>query len=158
MAKGYNWAQIETEYISTKVSMKALAEKYGIPIGTIQGFARKNNWSDKRRSFNEKVVKKAIEKAEKTQVDRVSTILRANDKLLEVVEKAIEDPDMLYRILVADKKTGKVTTRKTKAFNMKGLKQLSSALKDMLDISTVDDDGGDTVVEFADPEMVKDFE
>ncbi len=151
MAKGYNWPQIETEYVSTKISMKQISEKYSIPVGTVQGYARKNKWSTKRKDFNQKVVEKAIENAEDSHIDRISTILRVSDKMLKTVEKAIDDPQLFYKIVTQDKKTGAIRTKTTKVFNTKKFRELSGALNDIMSLCTSkEDDGSGLVVEFDD--------
>lgn len=134
MAKHYDWVGIEVEYISTDISLKKLAEKYDVPIGTIQDKSKKNKWTEKREEFHCKTIAKALQKVEKSTVERISTILRASDKLIDQIEDALEDPDSLKRILVVDKKTGKVSTKKTKAINSKQAKEISEAIKNLKEV------------------------
>lgn len=134
MAKRYDWVKIEVEYISTDISLKKLSEKHSIPIGTIQDKSKKNKWSEKREEFRCKTIEKALQKVEKTTVERISTILRASDKLADQIEEALEDPDSLKRILTVDKKTGKISTKKTKIVNGKLAKEMSEAIKNLKEV------------------------
>ena len=143
MAKNYDWNKIEAEYIGTSISQKNLSEKYGVPLRTIQDKSRKNNWSEKRKNFRGKVVAKSVQKMEKNSVERVSTILRASDKLIETISQALEDPDMFYRILKENKSTGRMTAKKTKVLNTKRVKEIAEALKQIGDVYKNTDDQGD---------------
>lgn len=134
MAKRYDWVAIEIEYISTEISLKKLAEKHSVPMGTIQDKSKKNKWSEKREEFRCKTITKALQKVEKTTVERISTILRASDKLIDQIEEALKDSDSLTRIMTVDKKTGKISTKKTKMVNGKLAKELSEAIKNLKDV------------------------
>lgn len=134
MAKRYDWVKIEVEYISTDISLKKLAEKHSIPIGTIQDKSKKNKWSEKRDEFRCKTIEKALQKVEKSTVERISTIMRASDKLADQIEDALQDPDSLKRILTVDKKTGKISTKKTKIVNGKLAKEMSEAIKNLKEV------------------------
>lgn len=134
MSKGYDWNKIETEYITTNISQKKIAEKYNIPIGTIQDRARDRGWFGKRKTYHEKVMVKAMQKIEKNNVERIASIMRTSDKLVEIMDAALEDPDMFYKVLVENQKTGRLNTKKTKLFNTKRLKEMAGAIKDLTDV------------------------
>ena len=133
MAKGYNWNKAETEYITTNISQSKLAEKYNIPIRTLQDRARKNEWLKKRNEFRGKTVVKAVQNIEKKEIDRISTILRACDKLVDTINSVCDDPDMFYRVLT-EGKSGKINSQKTKVINAKALKEFTGSIRDVLDI------------------------
>jgi transcriptional regulator with XRE-family HTH domain len=62
-----SWRKIKAEYIAGGISQRALAEKYGVPFGTLSKRARKESWNAKRRKADEKAAEKVAQKtAEKT--------------------------------------------------------------------------------------------
>lgn len=68
MAK-YDWKLIEAEYLASNISQAKLAEKYGIPLSTMQSRAKKYGWSDRRKEIHQKSIKKACEKIEKSMIE-----------------------------------------------------------------------------------------
>lgn len=132
MAK-YDWKLIETEYLASNISQAKLAEKYGIPMSTIQSRAKKYGWSDRRKEIHQKSIQKACEKIEKSMIERLSSILCSLDKLAAVIDKALDDDSMFYKVLVEDKQGG-IKTRKTKVLNTKRLKEMSDAIRNVSEI------------------------
>lgn len=130
----YDWKLIETEYLASNISQAKLAEKYGIPLSTMQSRAKKYGWSDRRKEIHQKSIQKACEKIEKSMIERLSSILCSLDKLAAVIDKALDDDGMFYKVLVEDKQTGGVRTKKTKVLNTKRLKEMSDAIRNVSEI------------------------
>ncbi len=143
MSKGYDWTRIDAEYITTEISQKKISEKYGIPIGTIQDRARKEGWSEKRKKFRGKTVAKTMQKMEKNEINRLSSMIISAGKLADVIDKALEDPYMFYKVLVENKDTGRLQAKRTKIINTKKLKEMSDAIKNMVEIYKNADDSKD---------------
>ena len=61
---------------------------------TIAERAKNECWRDARKLHREKIVKKAVKKSEKKEADRLKRILRAGDRLLSKLEKAIDEVDV----------------------------------------------------------------
>lgn len=91
----WDWAKIKTEYItSDKSSYRKLSEKYSIPLGTIYKRAKRENWVVlKRRSYDKRVAK-TISAVEGKQVSKMERILSITDKLLDKIEKAVDELDI----------------------------------------------------------------
>lgn len=91
----FDWSKIKTEYITTdKSSYRKLSEKYGIPLGTIYKRAKRENWVElKQRSYDKKVAKtvSAIEEKEVKKMQRIQDI---TEKLLDKIERAVDELDI----------------------------------------------------------------
>ncbi len=91
----FDWTQIKTEYITTdKSSYRKLAEKYGIPLGTIYKRAKKENWVELKQQSYDKKVAKTVASVENNQVKKLEKILNITDKLLDKIEKAVDELDL----------------------------------------------------------------
>ena len=155
-----DWVKIKTEYVTTGISQRELANKYNLSLSGISKKAKAEDWVKKRESYQNrratKVERKVIERdAEKvwTQMERLA---KATDKLLEKVEIAIEQLDKVIVVETVNTvknvklKNGnkRVTTKSRKAksskvsvLDRKGLQELSTTLKNIKDIITVTGDG-----------------
>lgn len=91
----FDWTKIKSEYITTdKSSYRKLADKYGIPLGTLCKRAKRENWPElKQRSYDKKVTK-TIASVEDKQVKKIERILSITDKLLDKIERAVDELDI----------------------------------------------------------------
>lgn len=69
-----DWNKIKTEYITTSISYRKLAEKYETPFNTLQCRARKEKWVELRKKHQDKIVTKSVARAESRAVDYKSTL------------------------------------------------------------------------------------
>jgi phage terminase small subunit len=100
-----SWAEIENEYVTDirrkPCTLKELAKKYGVPLQTVKEYAARNQWTEKRNRHRTNVIQKTAEKtAELVSADiaRVTARhLRLSDKLLAVIEEALQDEKQFYR-------------------------------------------------------------
>lgn len=159
MANGIDWIKIRNEYINGHISYRKLAEKHNVSFSTLQQKAREEKWFDKRKEQHDKIEEKTRQKTAEIlaqrEANRLLRISNAADRLLEKIEEATEQLDQFivsHKIkqkevrYVADKAGfGKPKREVTKEIEDKkvikanhldrlGLKQLSSALKDLRDI------------------------
>jgi monoamine oxidase len=150
----FDWTRIKTEYITTdKSSYRKLAEKYGIPLGTIYKRAKKENWVDLKQQSYDKKVAKTVSSVENNQVKKIERILSISDKLLDKIEKAVDELDIqLYKNVEKVKEieynnyerpdkptkeivheTEKVTEIRT-IIDRKGVQELASAIKSLKEV------------------------
>lgn len=160
-----NWNKIKNEYINGYISQRKLAEKHGIPYQTLRDRAIKEKWSDKRKAqrakIGEKTEQKTAELLAQREADRLLRISNAADRLLEKIEEATEQLD---QFIVTNKLKSKEVQyvhdkagfgkpqkeivkevedkRIVKADHLDrmGLKQLTSALKDLKEIQFTKDE------------------
>ena len=69
-----DWNAIKTEYITTSISYRGLAEKYGVQLRTIAERAKREKWVDARTQHNNRIVSKSVKKAEEKVIDYKSTL------------------------------------------------------------------------------------
>ena len=69
-----DWKKVKTEYITTTISYRKLAEKHDIPFNTLQCRAKKEQWVELRQRHQDKIVAKSVEKAEENAIDYKSAI------------------------------------------------------------------------------------
>lgn len=84
-----DWKKIKAEYIRGGVSLKALADKYGVSFSTIQKRSMTENWTDLKkksgRIFDERIADSAA-RHEAKKVDQIDTIA---DMLLQKIEEVM---------------------------------------------------------------------
>lgn len=160
-----DWIKIRNDYINGHISYRKLAEKHNVSFNTLQQKAREEKWFEKRKEQHDKIAEKTIQKtAEKLaekEANRLLRISNAADKLLEKIELATEQLDQFIvtnklkqkEVLYVDDKAGFGKPKKEvikeiedkkiiKADHLDrlGLKQLTSALKDLRDIQFTKDE------------------
>ena len=157
-----NWNLIRNEYISGTISYRKLAEKHGISFNTLKDRAVAENWYEKKKEQHNKIEKKTqqktAEKLAEAEANRLLRISTAADNLLKKIEEATEQLDQFIVTqkvrqrevqYVSDEagfgKPQKETVKeaeskkvvKAEHIDRMGLKQLTSALKDLRDIQLV---------------------
>lgn len=105
-----DFEQMESEYISSKLTYAELADKYNAPISVIARYAKNNQWVNKRRLFS---------KNSQSNLLDVSKLARSSKALETIIESAFlsvsenSDPN---------------------AIDTKTLKELTSTLKEAINI------------------------
>jgi hypothetical protein len=150
----FDWTKIKTEYITTdKSSYRKLADKYGVSLGTLCKRAQRENWPAlKQRSYDKKV-SKTIASVEDKQVKKLERILSITDKLLDKIEKAVDELDIQlckkvekvkeieYKNYERPDKPTKETIHETEEvievrsiIDRKGAQELASAIKSLKEV------------------------
>lgn len=91
-----DWKTIETEYVTTDISHRDLAAKYGICRSTVSKKAMTDNWSEKRNNHRSKMVSKAVDAVGTKQVAMAAKLYGVGGLLLDRVKSLLEDsPEVL---------------------------------------------------------------
>ena len=139
-----NWQKIKTEYITTDISYRKLAQKYGIRYATVQDRAKKEDWVVLRSRYRTDMVSKTVSKIGDRQAGKMARIDGITDKLLGKLEKAVDELDMA--IIVHKNKVetaaGEEATEYKEAVaggivDRAGLRQITAALKDLKEIQMI---------------------
>ena len=85
-----DWKKIAAEYITTDISYRKLAEKYGLDQATVARKAKKEDWVSKRQHHADKTQAKILSADTKNKADRVGRLMTVADKLLKKVELAVD--------------------------------------------------------------------
>ena len=115
--KQINWDDIRNEYISTDISYRSLAAKYGVNYQAIYKKSKAEKWSEKKETRRNKSITKTIEKTSDMAAERAANLMTATDMVLHAILEDIE---------------------KIKAAEVPyNWKNITGALKDIKDIQTV---------------------
>ena len=87
---GVSWRKIKAEYIAGGISQRALAEKYGVPFGTLQRRTRKEKWTAKRKAAEEKAVEKVSQKTAEAVADNAVMLQNIKTKLLKKLSDMVD--------------------------------------------------------------------
>lgn len=84
-----DWLEIRQAYITSQdITLKELADIFGISESSIFLKSRDENWTEKRKQYQEKVFKKTCNKI----ADKAATRLaKLSDRLLDKIEQAVEE-------------------------------------------------------------------
>ena len=88
-----DWQKIKTEYITTDTSYRELSQKYGVHYTNIAKKAKKEDWQHLRQQQANTTQTKMIQAVEKGKVDRAARLMTVADKLLQKVEKFVDDSE-----------------------------------------------------------------
>ncbi|MGN0491073.1 hypothetical protein [Ruminococcus sp.] len=110
-----DWAKLRAEYVNGSISLADLAKKYGVKISTLKKHSSKEKWSEerqkKRKSKADKVVDKLHDKDVNQTVKEIERCCKAAGKLIDKINKAINQVDKSYYVSLDDKT---ITSKETK--------------------------------------------
>ena len=110
------WQKIKSEYLAGGTSYRKLAEKYGVPFGTLRRVAEREEWTQKRTQVAHKADTKIIDSVSQKEAKKATDITDVADKLLGKIVEML-DGDI--------------------PCNSQSIKSLTSALKDLKDIKGI---------------------
>ena len=85
-----SWRKLKAEYIAGGISQRKLAEKYGVPFGTLQRQARLKKWNDARKKAEAKAVENVTQKTAEAVADNAVLLERIKTKLLLKLDKMVD--------------------------------------------------------------------
>lgn len=148
-----DWLDIKTEYITTDISYRKLAEKHGMHYKVIADRGKAEGWVEQRSQHRDKTLTKTLDKISTKQASKLARIDTLTDRLLDKVERAIEELDLqLFKHVDKtkeieynnperpDKPTKEVVHEEEKYLEARtivdrqGLKQIASALRDIKEV------------------------
>lgn len=141
----HDWNQLKTEYVTSQISYKALAKKYGVAYATLYEHARIDHWSDARRLHTQNTVRKSLDQIGDRQAENLARVDALADELLQKLSRAIGELDLVvtkHREKGEDEKgcQWQVDYEKAEPGGMvdrKGLRQLAASLKDLKEIKAL---------------------
>lgn len=149
-----DWKKVKAEYItSDKSSYRKLSEKYNIPLGTLYKRAKREDWVTLKQQSGDRTVAKTVTAIEDKKVDRMKRIQDITDRILDKIEKSIEELDIqLYKDVRKekvieynnldrpDKPTKEIIHEEEKVIEVrtiidrKGVQELASAIKSLKEV------------------------
>ena len=88
---GADWTAMRAEYITTDTSYRKLAEKYGVSGTQVSNRGKAEKWPEERERYLSNVLAKSVAKSERKKADQIARIDRVTDRLLDKLEKAVEE-------------------------------------------------------------------
>lgn len=157
-----DWWQMKHDYIVGEESLRALAERYQVSAAAVMQRSAREHWAGERSEYKKSLsahIKQTAEIAAiVNEMERIKRVGRAADRILERLEKGIEQVDQYYvnskvqvqeREYEGEKLIRQVTDTREEREVREGivdaasLRQFASALKDIRDIYRVDGEDGD---------------
>ena len=121
-----DWNRIKAEYVAGGISQRELADKYGIPFGTMQKRARNGKWTEERTQAGEKVVEKVIQETAKKTADNATLAADIKRKGLLLLDRLFDEFETVNATEHRDYKGRNLT-------DIKRLRDLTAAYKDLTD-------------------------
>lgn len=121
-----DWNRIKAEYVAGGISQRELADKYGIPFGTMQKRARKGKWTEERTQAGEKVVEKVIQETAKKTADNATLAADIKRKGLLLLDRLFDEFETVNATEHRDYKGRNLT-------DIKRIRDLTAAYKDLTD-------------------------
>ena len=149
MSRGIDWLPIRAEYISGSMSYRALSNKYGVNYNWLRERAKNEHWVQLRQEHRKKTLDKTLVKISDRQANKMARIEELTDRLLDKLEKAVsqlelqqcrqtvrerefdEEQQLCIREVVRQEEH---ISREPTLVDRRGLKQLTSALKDIREV------------------------
>ena len=135
--KTNDWEKIKAEYITTDISLRDLADKYGIPMSCVGRRASLEKWSQERKKHKNKVVKEVVQKVQKSQANELAKKMKTVIGLRGVIDKALEDADQFARWIISEGLGDGMSATTEKVFgkiDMKAIRDAAYALKVLQEI------------------------
>jgi len=95
-----DWDKIKAEYITTKISQRKLAEKYGISVSALAARSSAEKWVELKEQFRNKTIAKTIEKTSTKRANRLQKLIDNTERAIEVASKALDDSKQFNRYIV----------------------------------------------------------
>lgn len=99
-----DWDAIKTEYVTSDISQRKLAEKYKLDLKSIERHCKEEQWVNARKECKAKVMAKTtakfINKESTKRANKLESLLESSYKLADEIQKTLDDPDQFNRYMV----------------------------------------------------------
>lgn len=125
MKSKYDWTALMTEFVTGDVSVSALAKKHSIKYATLYRHYKNENWEAIKKAQSESLPENLPKSSDKTKMIKEIDIA---DKLLGVLDEAINDKKQFYRYIVKEK-NGPDSGEEERVFGKMDMQALNNAIK-----------------------------
>lgn len=132
MAKNKNrptWNELKTEYVTSEVSYRTLADKYHISRNVLMKHGKDESWVEARNQYKAELLAKTVEKVTDDKSDKLAVIAKCADKMGTAIEKAMNDSDQFFRHM-----TEEGVEFVNNKIDSKAVKEMTSAIKELTQI------------------------
>ena len=88
--KNVNWKKIATEYITSDLSLRAIAEKYKIGFSTVRDRAKREKWTEEKRKQSPEIIKKSVQKSIEKKTDKLAEVNNTHIAICKDVRELID--------------------------------------------------------------------
>lgn len=124
MKNKYDWNALRTEFIKGDMSVAAFAKKCGISYSSVHSHSKSEKWEELRKAFRDK----NGDGKESMAGDMLSKEFDIADKLLGVLDEAINDKKQFYRYIVKEK-NGSDSGEEERVFEKMDMQAFNNAIK-----------------------------
>lgn len=142
MGYKYDWEKIKADYISDPLSScKKIAEKYHVSDRLVREHCSKDGWVDAKKAVMAAASQKMVGKMATKKADKLARLADATDKMVDSLERALDDPDQFFRYFVQETASSGGETvsayvdKVSPKLDTKALREATQALKAIEDLT-----------------------
>ena len=121
----HNWSKIKTAYVTSEMSQREVAKKYGVSESQLAVRASNEGWVQLRREHRRKVEEKAKQKAADKKADMMAA---------QLVDIGTAGENLAALIAEISTETRSLRIGRTKKADTKAIRNLTGSLKDLVDV------------------------
>ena len=130
--QNYDWAKIQHDYVTDPdMSLRKIAEKYGINYKTVAKKSKADNWFATRKKCQSNVVSKAITKTENKMAAELSDEADFLQLMKGHMSRMLNDDLQFQRQLIMNPVTGETEEKVTEKFDSRAAKDSMQILQMM---------------------------
>ena len=131
--QNYDWDRIKRDYMcNSNMSLRKIAEKYGIPSRTVEKKSKADNWFATKQEYQKNLSVKVTEKVTAKKVNELAGLVEASDYIEKTILKAFSDPEYFKKHIVTQNLNEEQAT--LDILNTKAMKDMMRVIKDVEDV------------------------
>jgi len=119
MANNTDWNRIKTEYISSNIGLRSLADKYSVSFSTLSKRSTKEKWVDERKRFGNKIVTDAANKIASDKSEQLAEEYNIACKFIKIIEESLDSDNFISDGIVDTKRINEAANALTKFMDIK---------------------------------------
>lgn len=131
-----DWEKIKADYVTDPgLSLKKVAEKYGVPLRTVAEHSKADNWFATKKEHQKQYCNELASKLHQNKLDSFEQELESAQNLSDRLFKVLtEDPAQFNRHLTTNMMTGETKEEVFDKLDVKAMKDAVSILKVVEDL------------------------
>ena len=93
-----NWDEIKLEYVTSDVSYRDLADKFGVSFSSLSKMAVKDKWAKERKKHRKKVVTKAEQKIVVKKAKELAKEIEIAEAISDILQIAVSHPEQFLAL------------------------------------------------------------
>ena len=129
-----NWDNLRTEYVTTGISHRLLADKHKIGLRLISQHSKEEKWVEKRKEYRIDTASRAHQKKQDKDVNQLAELTDATQIAIDRVMKILKDEKQFHRHIVYESPlpgTSEAVEKICDKADTKALKDVVNTLKEL---------------------------